>query len=290
MLHHVLLCLDEIEAEIASVGTDVLAGETRADFYAHIAGMRALLDVAKPVTDELTLIRGIDASTARHLAVRRVTSFAQIAAWTAADVAAMTGEMIAPRRISREGWIEQAAALARGDTTHYARRVADGEIASLVACDPVVAAPIVPPAPAIMLPPPLPLHAAATRMTPPPLPPRYLPPLLEGKGLRPLPTEWIMLDRPLVEPIAAVADVGPEIATAASAQAETVADLDAAQSIPEVPAAAVIAAQREPALVRWGRRASLAAMLAVIAGIGLAGIDAKRAGTNVLPTTIVSAD
>lgn len=290
MLHHVYLCLEEIEAEIASAGTEMLAGETRADLYAHIAGMRALLDVAKPVTDDLTLIRGIDASTARHLVVRGVTSFAQITAWTAADVAAMTGEMIAPRRISREGWIEQAAALARGDTTHYARRVANGEIASLVACEPVVAAPITPPAPTLVLPPPLPVQAAATGVTPPPLPPRYLPPLLEGKGLRPLPTEWIMLDRPLVEPIAAVADVGPEMTTDTPTQAEPTADPDAAQFVPAVPSAAVIAAKREPALVRWGRRASLAAMLAVIAGIGLAGIDAKRAGTNVLPTSIVSAD
>lgn len=290
MLQHVLLCLDEIEAEVASVELK-LGTDTRRCIEAHVADMRRLLQPVQPAADDLTLIRGIDAQTARHLAVRGVTRFATIAGWTAADVAVMTGEMIAARRISREGWIEQAAVLARGDSTSYSRRVAAGELACLVPHQPAVAAPVAPPEAAFVLPPPLPVHAAATGITPPPLPTRYLPPLLDGKGLRPLPTEWIMLERPSVEPIAAVADVGPEIAIATPAQAEAAADLEAAQFVPEMPAAAVIAATREPALVRWGRRASLAAMLAVIAGIGLAGIDAKRAGTNaLLPTSIVSAD
>ena len=43
-----------------------------------------------------------------------VTSFAQIAAWTEADVAAIDEQLNFKGRIEREGWIEQAKAKTQG--------------------------------------------------------------------------------------------------------------------------------------------------------------------------------
>ena len=43
-----------------------------------------------------------------------VTTFAQIAAWTEEDVAAMDEKLSFKGRIEREGWIDQAKELAKG--------------------------------------------------------------------------------------------------------------------------------------------------------------------------------
>ncbi|MEC7256870.1 MAG: 50S ribosomal protein L21, partial [Pseudomonadota bacterium] len=43
-----------------------------------------------------------------------VTTFAQIAAWTDADVAAMDEQLSFKGRIEREGWIDQAKELTKG--------------------------------------------------------------------------------------------------------------------------------------------------------------------------------
>ena len=43
-----------------------------------------------------------------------MTTFAQIAAWTEEDVAAMDEKLSFKGRIQREGWIEQAKELAKG--------------------------------------------------------------------------------------------------------------------------------------------------------------------------------
>ena len=58
--------------------------------------------------DELTRIRGVGAATARQLKKLGIKSFAQIAAWTEEDVAAMDEKLSFKGRIEREGWIEQA--------------------------------------------------------------------------------------------------------------------------------------------------------------------------------------
>ncbi len=43
-----------------------------------------------------------------------ITTFAQVAAWTDADVTAMDEQLSFKGRIEREGWIAQAAELAKG--------------------------------------------------------------------------------------------------------------------------------------------------------------------------------
>lgn len=44
-----------------------------------------------------------------------VTSFAQIAAWTEADIAEFDEKLSFKGRIEREGWVEQAKELAKGE-------------------------------------------------------------------------------------------------------------------------------------------------------------------------------
>ena len=43
-----------------------------------------------------------------------ITTFAQIAAWTDEDIAAMDEKLSFKGRIQREGWVEQAKKLAEG--------------------------------------------------------------------------------------------------------------------------------------------------------------------------------
>ncbi|NJO23012.1 MAG: hypothetical protein HC868_08745 [Sphingomonadales bacterium] len=54
--------------------------------------------------------------------------FAEIAQWTASDVAHVSKELGFKWRVQSENWIEQAQVLAKGGETHYARRLARGEI------------------------------------------------------------------------------------------------------------------------------------------------------------------
>jgi hypothetical protein len=66
-----------------------------------------------PTEGETSLlrIRGIDDDLAVRLAAEGVTGLAQVAAWTAADVKRLRRTLDLGRRISQEGWIEQAALL-----------------------------------------------------------------------------------------------------------------------------------------------------------------------------------
>lgn len=76
-------------------------------------------------SDPLTRIAGIDEDMAGALARFGVTTFGRIAHWSAGDVALISDELNLGRRISRENWIEQAALLAEGALTQFARRQTD---------------------------------------------------------------------------------------------------------------------------------------------------------------------
>jgi predicted flap endonuclease-1-like 5' DNA nuclease len=80
--------------------------------------------------DALQRIAGINAEVERLLNVQGVTRYAQIAAWTAADVARFDRLLGFEGRVARENWIEQAQILARGGETAYSRsmsrRAAEG--------------------------------------------------------------------------------------------------------------------------------------------------------------------
>jgi predicted flap endonuclease-1-like 5' DNA nuclease len=52
-----------------------------------------------------------------------VTSFAQVASWTAADVAEMDGKLGAfAGRITRDNWVDQAQLLSAGDVTGFEKK------------------------------------------------------------------------------------------------------------------------------------------------------------------------
>ncbi|MCR9115028.1 MAG: 50S ribosomal protein L21 [Rhodobacteraceae bacterium] len=64
--------------------------------------------------DDLKQLSGVGPALEKKLHEAGVSTFAQIAAWTEEDVAAMDEKLSFKGRIEREGWIEQAKELAKG--------------------------------------------------------------------------------------------------------------------------------------------------------------------------------
>ena len=64
--------------------------------------------------DDLTKISGVGPVIVKKLHALDVTTFAQIAAWTPEDVAAMDEKLNFKGRIDRDEWLKQAAELAKG--------------------------------------------------------------------------------------------------------------------------------------------------------------------------------
>ncbi|MEM1364040.1 MAG: 50S ribosomal protein L21 [Pseudomonadota bacterium] len=69
---------------------------------------------AKAAGDDLKQLSGVGPALEKKLHDAGVTTFAQVAAWTEDDVAAMDEKLSFKGRIEREGWIEQAKELAKG--------------------------------------------------------------------------------------------------------------------------------------------------------------------------------
>ncbi len=83
---------------------------------------------AAPAADDLKQIKGVGKRLEGLLHGLGVTSFAQIAGWSDADVARIGEAMGFPGRIERDGWIEQARTLAAGGETDFAARVKKGDV------------------------------------------------------------------------------------------------------------------------------------------------------------------
>ena len=62
--------------------------------------------------DDLKQLSGVGPALEKKLHAAGITSFAQIAAWTEEDIAKFDEELSFKGRIEREGWVEQATALA----------------------------------------------------------------------------------------------------------------------------------------------------------------------------------
>ncbi|WP_300066097.1 50S ribosomal protein L21 [uncultured Ruegeria sp.] len=75
---------------------------------------KAEASVAEAGTDDLKKLSGVGPALEKKLLAAGITTFAQIAAWTDEDVAAMDEKLSFKGRIEREGWIEQAKELAKG--------------------------------------------------------------------------------------------------------------------------------------------------------------------------------
>jgi predicted flap endonuclease-1-like 5' DNA nuclease len=110
--------------ELPRTGAQAAAAAAAAIAAAAAASRRSSTpsetDVAA-IQDNLQRINGIDSNVEKLLSAEGVTRYAQIAAWTEADVSRFTPLLGSPGRIARENWIEQAAILAGGAAT-YARR------------------------------------------------------------------------------------------------------------------------------------------------------------------------
>lgn len=63
--------------------------------------------------DDLKQLSGVGPALEKKLHEAGVTTFAQIAAWNADDIAAMDEKLSFKGRIEREGWVDQAKALAK---------------------------------------------------------------------------------------------------------------------------------------------------------------------------------
>jgi predicted flap endonuclease-1-like 5' DNA nuclease len=86
---------------------------------------RAAPAPAKPASgkpDNLRRLIGIGPVNEKLLKAQGVTSFAQIAGWTAADIKRIEDVMNFDGRIARERWIEQAKLLAAGDEKEFAKQ------------------------------------------------------------------------------------------------------------------------------------------------------------------------
>lgn len=64
--------------------------------------------------DDLKTLSGVGPALEKKLHEAGVTSLAQIAAWTEADIAEMDEKLSFKGRIEREGWVEQAKELTKG--------------------------------------------------------------------------------------------------------------------------------------------------------------------------------
>jgi len=106
------------------------------------------LEPARPVrppsttgVDNLQRIRGIDAAMAQRLAAAGVSRYAQIATWSAAEVARFDRDLAADGRIARENWIEQAQILMRGGDTAFSRAFDRGAPAEVTPPSPLALEP-----------------------------------------------------------------------------------------------------------------------------------------------------
>ena len=71
-----------------------------------------LLDAAPEDADDLTKLSGVGPKLAEKLNTNGVYTFAQIAAWTPAEVAYIDDQLSFKGRIERDNWIEQATSFA----------------------------------------------------------------------------------------------------------------------------------------------------------------------------------
>ena len=64
--------------------------------------------------DDLKALSGVGPALEKKLHEAGITSFAQIAAWTEADIAEVDEKLSFKGRIQREGWVDQAKEKTKG--------------------------------------------------------------------------------------------------------------------------------------------------------------------------------
>lgn len=112
------------KAAVAKVAAPKAAVKpTVAKVKAEAAPKAAKAAPKSSIPDNLELIKGLGPKVNSLLKGLGVTSFAQVASWTAADVAEMDGKLGAfAGRITRDNWVDQAQLLSAGDVTGFEKK------------------------------------------------------------------------------------------------------------------------------------------------------------------------
>lgn len=111
-------------AALAATGPDIFAGAGEAIAMGAAEEVAAATSVAAAIdageADDLTRIKGVGPKLVALLRSMGVVRYAQIAAWTEEDLARLDSQLGAfAGRPRKDGWVEQAAYLAKGDTAGF---------------------------------------------------------------------------------------------------------------------------------------------------------------------------
>jgi predicted flap endonuclease-1-like 5' DNA nuclease len=104
----------EIEAVAGETGAEVAKTAKKAAKKTSAAVKEAVAPKAEAkakVADDLTKITGVGPALLKKLAAEGITTYAQIAAFTKAEIAALDEKIGARGRIVRDNWVKQAKAL-----------------------------------------------------------------------------------------------------------------------------------------------------------------------------------
>ncbi|PWK62522.1 50S ribosomal protein L21 [Roseicyclus mahoneyensis] len=99
---------------MAAIGAGSAPAEASASAPAPKAASKPKANKAAAGGDDLKVLSGVGPALEKKLHEAGVTSYAQIAAWGAEDIAAFDEKLNFKGRIEREGWVEQAKTLAQG--------------------------------------------------------------------------------------------------------------------------------------------------------------------------------
>ncbi|MGC6527247.1 MAG: 50S ribosomal protein L21 [Paracoccaceae bacterium] len=101
-----------VKAAVGKIATAAATAPKAATAKAAAPKAKAAPAAASGEGDDLTQLSGVGPALLKKLSAAGITTFAQIAAWTEADVAEFDEKLSFKGRIEREGWIAQAKELA----------------------------------------------------------------------------------------------------------------------------------------------------------------------------------
>ncbi len=119
-------------AGTAAAATDAASGPRAS----NLSGMRSVRSEAYAPQigakssghDDLKRVRGVGVLIEKKLNSMGVTTYAQVANWSGADIDRVSQVLDFKGRIERENWVEQARILSAGGQTEFSRRVDRGEV------------------------------------------------------------------------------------------------------------------------------------------------------------------
>ncbi len=101
-----------VKAAVGKIATAAATAPKAATAKAAAPKVKAAPAAASGEGDDLTQLSGVGPALLKKLNAAGISTFAQIAAWTEADVAEFDEKLSFKGRIEREGWIAQAKELA----------------------------------------------------------------------------------------------------------------------------------------------------------------------------------